>query len=141
MKICLTSIGLITAMCAALAVAGCASKPTSLETNDRTLAAQAEVKTEENSNGNTELQLSVRHLAKPEIVSEKASTYVVWAQPTRGDGGPVQNLGRLNLNDNLEGRFEAITPFKEFDLFITAEPIATVNYPTGYKALWTHVSE
>lgn len=119
-------------------VAGCASSPQIMSADSRVPAAQGEVKSKEESNGNTHLKVKVKHMAKPNAVEPMAQTYVVWAQDNTNTGN-VQNLGALQVNDNLEGEIEALTPMKRFDVFITAEPVATAQYPTGVKTLWTTV--
>lgn len=124
-----------------LVLAACSTSPVVMDKGEKLTAAQAEVKADEGANGNVDVNLYVKHLAKPEELNTGANTYVVWAKNTRDAAAPVQNLGQLQVNENLEGRFSTVTPFKNFDLFITAEPIATVSYPSGYRALWTHVNE
>jgi hypothetical protein len=112
-----------------------------MDRGEKNAAADAELNAKREANNNLQLDLSVHHLAKPENLNTGASTYVVWAKNDRDASAPAQNLGQLQVNDNLEGRFQTVTPLKNFDLFITAEPVATVTSPTGYRALWTHVNE
>lgn len=121
-----------------LAAAGCASSTQLMSADSRVPAAQGEVKAKTEDNGNTHLKVKVKHMAKPNAVEPMAQTYVVWAQDTANTGN-VQNLGALQVSDDLEGEIEAITPLKRFDVFITAEPLATAQYPTGVKTLWTTV--
>jgi hypothetical protein len=120
-------------------LAGCAGSQ-AMRVNRTNPAASAEVETREESNGNTKISLKAEHLARPEAVDPAAATYVVWAQDL-ANGGEPQNLGALEVDDNLKARFEAITPLKRFDLFITPEPINTAQVPTGEKSLWTTVSQ
>lgn len=122
----------------AAAAAGCASSPHIMSADSRVPAAQGEVKAKEEDNGNTHLKVKVKHMAKPNAVEPMAQTYVVWAQDTTNTGN-VQNLGALQVDEDLEGEIEAVTPMKRFDVFITAEPVATAQYPTGTKTLWTTV--
>jgi len=129
---------LITGAAALLTIAGCASSPQIMSADTRVPAAQGEVKAKAEDNGNTHLQVKVKHMAKPNAVEPMAQTYVVWAQDNTNTGN-VQNLGALQVDDDLEGEIEAVTPLKRFDVFITAEPVATAQYPTGTKALWTTV--
>jgi hypothetical protein len=100
-------------------------------------AAQGQVKAKSGDNGNTLVEVDVKHLAHPKAVNPDADTYVVWAQ--EGDGGPVQNLGALQVDKNLEGKLKTVTPLKHFSLFITPEPSATADTPSGAKTLWTTV--
>jgi len=119
---------------------GCAAGSQAMRVNRTNPAAYAEVETREESNGNTKISLKAEHLARPEAVNPAAATYVVWAQGLGGTGEP-QNLGALEVDGNLKAKFEAITPLKQFDLFITPEPLNTAQIPTGDKALWTTVSQ
>ena len=119
--------------------AGCASTGSQMmNTDSRVPAAQGEVDAKQGDNGNTQLSVKVKHMAKPEAVEPMANTYVVWARDSSGSGN-VQNLGALQVNDDLEGELDAVTPLKHFDVFVTAEPVATAQYPTGSKTLWTSV--
>lgn len=119
-------------------LAGC-SGPQLMSTNSAVPAAEGTVKTTDEDNGNTKVDVKVKHLAKPDQVEPSAKTYVVWAQDNVNNG-VVQNLGALQVDDDLEGELKSMTSLKSFDVFITAEPVATAQYPTGDKALWTTVS-
>lgn len=132
------SLNLLTGIVLAAGIMSCASSPQIMSADSRVPAAQGEVKAKEEGNGNTHLKVKVKHMAKPNAVEPMASTYVVWAQDNTNTGN-VQNLGALQVGDDLEGEIEAITPMKRFDVFITAEPVATAQYPTGTKTLWTTV--
>lgn len=122
-----------------VALTGCAASSSKmlLEASDNMPAAEGNIVAKEGKNGNTELALRVKHLARPEAVAGDARTYVVWAQDP--NGGSVHNLGALEVNDNLEGTLNTVTPLKQFDLFVTPEPYAALSEPTGTKALWTRV--
>lgn len=125
---------------AAALIASCSSSEV-MGVGERIPAAKAEVKASDTGNGDTKVDLKVEHLAKAEDLKDGASTYVVWIQKLDDEpGAPAQNAGQLHLNENLEGRFETITPFRDFRLFVTAEPYASVTAPTGYRALWTTVN-
>lgn len=125
---------------AVLVLAGCTSGPQAMRVNRTNPAAYGEVEAREETNGNTKITLKAEHLARPEAVTPAASTYVVWAQDLGGASG-AQNLGALEVDDNLKAKFEAITPLKRFDLFITPEPVTTAQFPTGDRALWTTISQ
>lgn len=121
--------------------AGCASSGSELTMNRSGAVqdAEAEIKLREESNGNTEVRLQVQRLPKASELNEKAETYVVWAQAP--EGGEVFNLGALDVGDNGRGEMETLTPLKKFDLYITAEPIASAKTPTGNRALWASVAQ
>ncbi|RZA06517.1 MAG: hypothetical protein EOP11_10185 [Proteobacteria bacterium] len=102
-------------------------------------AAHGEVQAKESDNGNTEVRLKVEHLARPEALGSEAKTYVVWVQDS-ATGEHVQNLGALKVNDSLKGSIRALTPLKRFDIFVTPEPLATAESPSGERVLWSTVS-
>jgi hypothetical protein len=83
-------------------------------------------------NGNTELKIKVRHLAKPEALTPAKTVYLVWIQQT---GGTVESAGLLKVNSKLEGSFETTTPYKSFDVSITAEDDPTIKSPSGPEVL------
>jgi hypothetical protein len=95
-------------------------------------AAAGELDVGNDKNGNTEVKVKVRHLAKPEGLTPAKTAYVVWIQQT---GGSPEMAGLLKVNSKLEGSFETTTPYKGFDLSITAEDDPTVKSPSGPEVL------
>ncbi|MBV9505228.1 MAG: hypothetical protein JO323_09525 [Acidobacteriia bacterium] len=91
-------------------------------------AAAGELEIGTDKNGNTELKVRVRHLAKPEGLTPAKSAYVIWIQQT---GGTPERAGLLKVNSKLEGSFETTTPYKAFDLSITAEDDPNLKSPLG----------
>lgn len=121
----------------AFTVAACANKVT-MNRSEAVPAAEGRVQVAKESNNMREIQLKVRHLAPPERVSAQASHYVVWLQPMIPEAGP-SNLGVLSLGDNQEGQMDATTPYKSFQLFVTAEQDPQSTEPSGDRLLWTTV--
>ena len=78
-------------------------------------------------NGNTKLAVNVKHLAPASKIASDATVYVVWIQPRNA---PIQSLGALTLDDDLEGSLEAVTPHRRFTVIVTPEPSAVVRQPT-----------
>jgi hypothetical protein len=60
----------------------------------------------------------------------------VWLRPS---AGLPQNVGVLKLNDKSKGELEAKTPFKTFDVMVTAEQNATATVPSGERVLTASV--
>jgi YihY family inner membrane protein len=54
-------------------------------------------------------------------------------------GAPQQSLGALKVDENLKGGINAITPLRDFDLYITAEPSQLGTSSTGKTLLYTRV--
>ncbi len=99
-------------------------------------SATGKVDAHHDKNGNTKIDVRVEHLAKPEKLSPSKSTYLVWIQP---NSGPPQSLGELKVGDHLKGELTAVTPEKNFDLFITGENDPRTNTPSSPQLLKTHV--
>ncbi len=97
-------------------------------------AALGEAKVSQDSNGNSVIKIEVKHLAPPQNLSPAKEMYVVWAQAPQGR---VINLGQMIVGPNRVGRFEGVTPLREFRLAITAEDLAAVATPSKQEILRT----
>lgn len=124
--------------CASLGIGG--GPKQAMNVDPSVPAARGEVQAKEGENGNTEVRLKVEHLARPEAVEGEAKTYVVWVQDSQ-NGERVQNVGALQVNDDLRGSIRALTPMKQFDIFVTPEPLANAETPSGDRVLWTTVTQ
>jgi hypothetical protein len=114
-----------------IAAAACASNKAELKPNPEvpaSTAAQGTVEATEVENGNTRVDVRVRHLAPPDKVAPEATTYVVWARAKVGESKP-QNLGALKVNDDREGRLETVTPLRSFDVMVTPESSSEISAP------------
>ncbi len=81
-------------------------------------AAEGTVTTDNDRNGNTGVNIHVKHMATPQSLTPAKQTYLVWIQPR---GKEAELLGALRVNENLEGSLKAATPYKDFDILVTAE--------------------
>jgi hypothetical protein len=95
-------------------------------------AAEGKVTTETDRNGNTKVHVEVKHMAMPQALTPAKQTYVVWVQPR---GKEPEPLGVLRVNDDLEGSLAATTPYKDFDILITAEDKPNPEVPSGMVVL------
>lgn len=109
-----------------------------LQNTPTVAAAQGSVKVKSGDNGNHRVKLDVKHLAPVNEIRADASTYVVWIQPEGAT--TAQNMGALQVDKDREAKLETVTPYKKFDLFVTAEPSTTVAQPTGERLLRTRVN-
>jgi hypothetical protein len=100
-------------------------------------AAKGSVEIGRDRNGNTELRLKVEHLANPTSLTPSQANYVVWVQEKTG---VPTNRGELKVNGKLEGAFQAVTPDKNFDFFITGENDGTVKSPSGPEVMRSTIS-
>jgi len=97
-----------------------------------TPAAMGKVTTDNDRNGNTGVEVEVKHMASPESLTPPKTAYVVWIQ-ARGKDPEI--LGLLRVNHELEGSLRATTPYKDFDIFITAEENPKPASPSGMVIL------
>jgi hypothetical protein len=102
--------------------------------NPQDPAAVGKVKIEKDRNGNSGISMHVYHLAQPDTLTPPKTIYVVWVQQ-KGDAKGPDNMGKLTLNGDLAGAFHSVTPYKSFDLFITAEDNDKVAAPAGPEML------
>jgi hypothetical protein len=98
-----------------------------------TPAARGEVAVStDKKNGNTKVKIKVEHLAPPANLTPPMSGYVVWFKDRTG---ALEAQGRLRIDKNLKASFETTTPWKAFDVSITAENDPSVKAPTGSEVL------
>jgi hypothetical protein len=103
-------------------------------------AAEGHVKVAAGDNGNTKLDINVKHLARPDKLAAGATSFVVWARSPMELSAPPQNLGALRVNDDLEGSLQTVTPLKQLDLTITPEMSPAASAPTGAPVMTAHIS-
>jgi hypothetical protein len=120
---------------ASLVLVACAHQ-IPMQTSDRIPAAQGRVEISKADNDNTKMKLEVAHLADPQKLAAGATAYVVWIQ---SNPGQAQNVGALAVGDNRQASLETVTPHRDFQLFVTAEPAATVATPTSERLLFATV--
>ena len=96
-------------------------------------AAQGKVATKTDRNGNTRIEVQVKHMAPPESLTPSRHSYVVWLAP-RGQQAQVMGVLRIN-GDTLEGSVAGTTTEKVFDVVVTAEDNANPTSPMGTEIL------
>jgi hypothetical protein len=133
-----------------LLIAGCAHGNSSVALSGSSLLPAAEGRvTLSGKEQNKTLHLVVHHLAEPQNLntqtvapSSNASSppqvYVVWLQPT---GAGPDNIGTLMPDKNLDAELTTTTAQKRFEIFITAEPSATMTAPTGQRLMQATVQD
>lgn len=103
-----------------------------------TPAAQGTINVRHGDNHNTKLDIKVHALAQPSSLHPPANVYVVWVQPP---GQNPKNAGEIAVNNNLDGELKAVTPYKRFKVFITAEQNAQAESPQGPQVLSADVAQ
>jgi hypothetical protein len=104
-----------------------------MNASSRNTSGEGTVEARLGENGNTDIEVLVKHLSSPSKVESDASVYVVWLQPVNAK---IQNLGALQVDDELVGTFNTSTPHRAFTLSITPEPSARMAEPT-HNAVFT----
>jgi hypothetical protein len=129
------------AACSSLHLGSSSTPAAPMQASPRIPSAEGAVSVENGDNGNYKVGVSVKHMAPPERVATGASSYVVWLRPLAGDqkAQPPMNVGALAVNKDLEGNLTTVTPYRQFDLFVTAEPVSNTTAPTGEQLLTTTV--
>jgi hypothetical protein len=95
-------------------------------------AAEGKIITDNDRNGNTGVNIQVKHMATPQSLTPPRQTYLVWIQPR---GKDAELLGALRVNENLEGSLKAATTYKDFDVLITAEDNMKPETPSSTVVL------
>jgi hypothetical protein len=91
-------------------------------------AAQGKINTSKDRNGNTEVEVQVKHMATPQSLTPAKQGYMVWVQPR---GKNAELLGALRVNSDLAGSLKSSTTYKDFDVLITAEDEAKPATPSS----------
>jgi hypothetical protein len=112
---------------------GSSSPKQTMLTSAENTSGEGTVQAKAADNGNTALEVRVKHLSSPSKVADDASVYVVWVQPRNGD---IQNVGALEVDKDLVGKLDTTTPHKAFTVTVTPEPSARMAAPT-HKAVFT----
>lgn len=128
-------LNLIAVLALSFGIASC-STTNELRGSSVAPAASGVVKTNTSKNGNTQVNLTVKHLAPPERVLAGASHYVIWATPT---GGATQNIGSLVVNNDFEGVYKTSLPYERFLLTVTAETDRLTSDPNGPEIFRKHI--
>jgi hypothetical protein len=100
-------------------------------------AAEGKVITSTDRNGNTEVEIQVKHMATPQSLTPAHQAYMVWVQPR---GKEPELLGALRVNSDLGGSLKSSTTYKDFDVLITAEDDAKPATPSSTVILKGNVA-
>lgn len=115
------------------------STNSTLSKNKKVAGADGKITISTTSTNSNQLELSVKHITAANRIYPQAKNYIVWELPT-GFSMKPQSLGPLKIDKNYTGRLKTVTPFRSFDIFITAEPVLNPIKPTGEKLFWTTVN-
>ena len=116
---------------------GSSGREYQMQANDSVPAANGTVNAKrDKDNHDTKIDIKVNNLASPSSLSPSESVYIVWVKPT---GDPPVKKGAIGLDNNLKGELNVVTTAKDFEVFVTGEPGASVTEPSGPEVLKTHV--
>ncbi len=121
-------VGLVMGGCATTRemIGGGNTQTYTLEISPKVPAATGKVDVSTNKDGNHTVDVKVERLAEPSRVFDGASTYVVWLI---APNSPPTNVGVLPLDSDLKGSLETKTPFRNFQVEVTAEPTPAATRP------------
>jgi hypothetical protein len=114
---------------------GCSQK-VAFQTMPVVPATKVDAKVTRDTNNNARIRLDIKHLAPPNRLTPRKSTYTVWAQTP---SGRTINLGRLRVKKNRSAKFETVTPLEKFRILITAEDVANAIDPSQHVVLGTEI--
>jgi hypothetical protein len=106
---------------------GCTSTEHPILSGAGVPASEGTVSATKGDNDNPLVEVHVKYLAPPWKVASGATTYVVWIKPLNGE---IQNVGGMDVDDNLEGTLKTVTPYQAFKLTVTPEASSAVAQPT-----------
>ena len=90
-------------------------------------AGKATARLELTYDRNNTLQIELSNVPEPSILNDRYTRYVLWvASPDRQS---VVNVGQLRVDEAKKAEIRTLTPFRNFVLFITAEPRGDVMTP------------
>jgi hypothetical protein len=100
--------------------------------------AAAELNVEKEKNGNVQVDVNVKHLAKPGLLTPPANSYVVWFQQ---QGSAPQNQGELKIGNDLKGELKSTTSLVNFNVFVTGETDPRAKTPSNQLVLQATVQQ
>ena len=108
-----------------------------MQSSTENTSGEGTVQAKAGPNGNTEVEVRVKHLSPPSKVAADAIVYVVWIQPRNAE---IQNVGALQVDADLVGKLNTTTPHRAFTLSVTPEPGARMAAPTHGAVFTTEVN-
>lgn len=119
-------------------ILGCTSQQRTLRGTPVSPLSTAEVRTAAGPNDQMQLTVTVYNLPKPQLIAHDATMYIAWAKPSKESGQP-HRLGQVTVDDSEVGTLQVMTPLREFELIITAEPADSAGM-LGEPVLTGHVA-
>jgi hypothetical protein len=99
--------------------------------------ANGKVQVAAERDGTHDVRLQVDHLKPAGIAFEGTKAYVVWLRPP---DGALRKVGVLPVDGNQKGELVTRTPYRSFELLVTAEPSLQTAKPAGSEVMETRVT-
>ena len=117
-----------------MALVGCSSTSVyQMDSGERTAGADGQLNVDQDRNGNQVVNLKVAHLPMPSRLEDGMATYVVWVYPSETQ--TPYNVGQIRLRDDRSGELNFTTPFRSFNMVVTAEVDGQVMAPSNQVVL------
>ena len=111
----------------AVLLAGGCSKRIRFDSLPLARAGQATARIQLTYDRNNIVQVQLSNVAEPSALNPIYTRYVLWvATPDRK---AILNVGQLRVDEKKKAEIQTLTPFRDFLLFITAEPRGDVTAP------------
>lgn len=78
---------------------------------------------------NTKMRVNIKHLYPADKIRTGATNYILWVKPE--GAGTYQNIGALQVDNNLQIEYATTVPFSSFNLIVTPEMGNSIQTPTG----------
>ena len=111
---------------AVLLAAGCA-KRIRFDALPLARAGQATARIQLTYDRNNTIQVQLSNVSEPSALNSSYTRYVLWAATP--DRQTIVNVGQLRVDENRKAEIQTLTPYRNFLLFITAEPRGDVTAP------------
>jgi hypothetical protein len=127
---------LITSILLLAFTVGCNNtKEVDFETSTVQTGARGQIEVRKDNLGNSVVEVDVEKLTLPEEL-DNSSYYVIWAKDSNGN---YENIGVLEIDDNLEGELVSTTTYDQFQVIITAEKDQDPGSPSSQEILKTEM--
>jgi hypothetical protein len=128
--------GVMTGLAVAAALGGCATYGgTRLAGSPELSRADGSVRFRKTVDRGTRIDVRVKNMPEPDGLTPPGYAYIAWVQ--RDPESDAENVGAIPVDKHREGLLRTMTPLREFDFFVTAEPTSDAGRPSGPPLLWT----
>jgi len=95
-----------------------------------TPAAEITASKKQDRNKNYVIEVTAKNLASADRLNPAKKNYSVWIVV---EDGTTKNIGQLNIKNAEKATLSTVSPYNVKEIFITAEDLGDLNYPTGIE--------